>query len=298
MRLTAGAHTDVGIRKTINQDAFGAQIVASGMNESCLLIACDGVGGMSEGEIASGVVVCSFLDWFNEHLAEIALDRLTEADVLTQWHQLVQDANSCILNYAQSKGVHIGTTATVFLTMLDRVFLMNIGDTRLYLANQGRLEQLTKDHTLVQQEVDRGTLTPEAARVDKRKNILIRCIGVEKTVTPDYYSSKLQPGCVYLLCTDGLRNVIDAQELYEGVCPERIECGEHPVDLLKKLVEIAKSRGERDNITAIMLYVDRSTDLSEQTVDLEDTLKLCFSKVRVQEDAKTLWRIWHENQRK
>lgn len=294
MSLTAGAHTDVGIRKTVNQDAYGARIVASGMNEACLLIVCDGVGGMSEGEIASGVVVCSFLDWFDEHLAEIGLDSLSETDVLAQWQQLVRDANACIFGYAQKKGVHIGTTATVFMSVLDRVMVMNIGDTRLYLADQDGLEQLTKDHTLVQQEVDMGVLTPEAARTDRRKNILIRCIGVEETAAPDYYRSRLRPGCVYLLCTDGLRNVLDARELYEGVRPERIKRGERAPDLLRNLVETAKSRGERDNITAVMLYVDRSANLLERTVELEDTLKLCFSKVRVQEEAKILWRGWRE----
>lgn len=297
MRLTAGAHTDIGIRRSVNQDAFGAQIIASGMYEACLLIVCDGVGGMDEGEIASGVVVCSFLDWFEKHMSEIVLDSLTEEDILTQWQQLSQDANSCIFSYAQSKGVHIGTTATVFLTAMDRVLVMNIGDTRLYRANQERLEQITKDHTLVQQEVDLGILTPEAARTDKRKNILIRCMGAEETVSPDYYTSRLQPGCVYLLCTDGLRNVFDSHELYEGIRPDRVERGERISDLLKTLTEAAKHRGERDNITAVMLYVDCSSDSLEQTVDLEDTIKLCFSKSRTQEKAKALWYSWRERQK-
>lgn len=296
MRLTAGAHTDAGLRKRVNQDAFGARIVASGSYEAALLVACDGVGGMSEGELASGAVVCAFLDWFGAHMAELVLGSLSEADILAQWQRLAREVNACVYRCARSKGARIGTTATVLLGTPERVMVMNVGDTRLYLADRERLTLLTKDHTLVQREVDRGLLTPEAARTDRRRNILVRCIGAEQTVAPDYYTSALRSGCVYLLCTDGLRNVLEPRELYEGVRPERLEGGERASDLLRSLVETAKHRGERDNITALLLHANGAPPPPERTVDLEDTLKLCFSKVAVQEEAKTLWRDWREKQ--
>lgn len=290
MRFTAGSHTDIGTRKTVNQDAYGLRVVESGLCELAFAVVCDGVGGMSEGEVASGVVVCSFLEWFEGHMAQLFLDGLSEDEVLKQWDQTAQRANACIFAYGKEKQEHIGTTATVFLAVYDRVFFMNIGDTRLYRADQEGLHLLSKDHTLVQQEVEQGMLTPEEARADKRKNILTRCLGAEARAVPDFYSDRFCPGSLWLLCTDGFRNRLEENELYRGVSPERVRRGEDISELLRRLTQTVKERGERDNITAAAIYMDETADSLEQTVDLEDTVNLRCVRERIQPEAIQLWR--------
>lgn len=292
MRLAAGAHTDIGTRKNQNQDAYGLRVVENDLCESALAVVCDGVGGMSEGEIASGVVVSAFLEWFGTHMVQLLIGGLTQEEMFAQWLEIARQANDCIYQYGRGKGLHVGTTATVLLLMGRRAFVMNIGDTRLYCIDQSGLRQVTTDHTLVQREVEQGLLTSAEARVDKRKNILIRCLGAEKEAKPDFYSGVVRPGSIYLLCTDGLRNVLEPEELQHGVAPGRVERGEDLTGLLQALVELSKSRGERDNITAAAFYVPRGCQSDEQTVDLEDTVRLRYAKERVEPEAQQLWTSW------
>lgn len=289
MALAAGAYTDVGTRKNINQDAFGLRIVSNGLDESAIAIVCDGVGGMSEGEIASSVVVCAFLDWFQASMSQLMTGGLTEADIFRQWGEITNKANLGLLDYAGAKGTSIGTTATVLLLAQGRAYAMNIGDTRLYHMAAKQLRQVTRDHTLVQQEVERGLLTPEAARHDRRKNVLIRCIGAEAGAKPDYYSSAQVPDSVYLLCTDGFRNVLEEKELCQALQPRRFPCREDLEEQLRNLGETVKSRGERDNITAVTIRMGKQNAAMEDTIDLESTIRLLCKRERIQPEAEELW---------
>lgn len=297
MRLLAGAHTDVGTRKTINQDAYGLRVVENGPWQMAFAVVCDGVGGMAEGEVASGVAVRAFLEWFESHMAELFLDLPSEGEIFEQWRRTAGLANTCIYEYGQEKGVHIGTTATVLLMVRDEAFAMNIGDTRLYCVERDRLRVVTKDHTLVQQEVEQGLLTQEAAGSDKRRHILTRCLGAQARVVPDFYSGSVRPGSVYLLCTDGFRNAQDPKELLEGLDPLRVEQGRELSALLQDMTGTVKGRGERDNITSVALYFPAGEDPMEQTVDLEDTVDLRLARESIRPEAEKLWMRFSESGR-
>lgn len=294
MALFVGAYTDIGTRKANNQDAYGLRVVENELWENAFAIVCDGIGGMSEGEMASGVAVQAFLEWFDTHVTELFVGSLTQEDIFAQWEELACRINTCVFRYGEGKGLHVGTTATVFLAAQGQGFVMNIGDTRLYGLDREGLRQITKDHTLVQQEVDQGRLPPEAAQTDKRKNILVRCLGAEAAARPDFYSGPIRSDSVYLLCTDGFRNTLAPEELSAGVNPSGLTEGVALTATLRSLAELAKSRGERDNITAVALCIRPEPDRMEQTVDLEDTIDLRYAKEFLQPEAVCLWQAFRE----
>lgn len=288
MAFSVGAYTDVGIRKKINQDAYGLRVVESGPYELGFAIVCDGVGGMSEGELASGLVVCAFLEWFQVHMTELLMNSISQEELFHQWTSTVYTTNHILLKYAKEHNLNIGTTATLLLISHNRIFAMNIGDTRLYQIYNKKLSQITKDHTLVQEEVDQGIITSEAAITDKRKNILTRCIGSTTKIFPDFYSGNIYSGSTYLLCSDGFRNVLTPQEIYSSIASSCKNNGELS-NCLRNLAELAKRRGEKDNITAIAVHAEFDHDSFEQTIDLEDTINIVHIKNHFQAEAEQLW---------
>lgn len=288
MAFSVGAYTDAGIRKKINQDAYGLRVVESGPYELGFAIVCDGIGGMSEGELASGLVVCAFLEWFQVHMTELLMNSISQEELFHQWTCTIYATNRILLKYAQEHRLNIGTTATLLLISHSRLFAMNIGDTRLYQIYNKKIEQITKDHTLVQEEVDQGIITLESAITDKRKNILTRCIGLESKISPDFYSGDIHSGSIYLLCSDGFRNVLKPQEIYHNIALSG-ESNNELSNCLRNLAETAKRRGEKDNITAVALRIESNHDFFEQTVDLEDTISIVHIKNHFQAESAQLW---------
>lgn len=289
MEFLAGAYTDVGTRKTINQDAFALRIVGDSPWSIAFAVVCDGVGGMTEGEIASGVAAQAFAEWFERRAPELSLALPEQEEIFREWNELAQRVNRCIYVHAQRQGVHIGTTATVFLAAGEQGFAMNIGDTRLYCVEAEQLRVVTKDNTLVQQEIDRGVLSEEEALTDKRRHILIRCLGAEETAQPDFYFGRLRVGSSYLLCSDGFRNQQSPAELRESFRADRFAGEGDIAAALRSAAERAKARGETDNITAVCLCCQVAGD-AEQTLDLENAAKPRLSRESIRAEARALWR--------
>ena len=144
----------------------------------------------------------------------------------------------------------MGTTLVAALVRGRRVSIVNVGDSRAYVINQKGIRQITRDHSVVQMMVDRGELTPEMAKVYPGKNLITRAVGTEMTVLCDIFRQELSKGDFLLLCSDGLSNLMDDQEiLFEvvhGVNKERC---------CKRLLDIAVSRGSPDNVTSILVSV-------------------------------------------
>ncbi len=231
--MRAYVRTHVGNVRTANEDAYylprrGEQFCA----------VADGMGGHLAGEVASSMAIKAFSDCVRNH-------RPSE-EVL---HLAVMTANANIFAESQRDPLKhgMGTTLTALCFDGDMVHLVHVGDSRAYLLRNRALMQLSNDHSLVNEMVEKGELTPGQARNHPQRNYITRCVGTNKHVDPDIIRLDYQPGDVWLLCSDGLSNYIQSSELAE-ILMRKIG---HE-DQLDAMVQLALSRGGADNITCLI----------------------------------------------
>ena len=183
--------------RTDQQDDFGYMLD----DERSLIIVCDGMGGLSRGEIASAAVIREFEKWFMKELP-FELKRIDMNVIGYKWSLLLRSLNISIQEYGQKFSERLGTTFTGTLFINNQFVVVHVGDTRLYHIDTS-LKQMTNDHTYVAREVLKGTLTPEQANVNKHRNMLLQCIGASKTVEPQIICGEVKQG-VYMLCSDAV----------------------------------------------------------------------------------------------
>ncbi len=252
LRYKAIAETDVGMSKKTNQDSVLIKHAKCGIGEVLLAVICDGMGGLAKGELASATVVREFARWFEEELP-FELENLNLEIIGAKWSFMLKDLNVKILQYSQTIGASLGTTFTGLLLAGDEYLIGHVGDTRAYHIDTA-IRQLTEDQTFVAREIRRGTMTLEQARTDKRRNMLLQCVGASEKVEPDI----LQGGCergVYMLCSDGFRHEITEAEIYESFRPVNFVNKEVMRANARDLIEENKRRQEKDNISVILIKV-------------------------------------------
>lgn len=250
MLLEAFARTDPGPVRENNEDSLLVD------EESGLFIVADGMGGHASGEVASALAVESVQDvLLNQHDPdETRLDRqaLDDDDAIRErLRYAMNQASVRIRKTALDNPVHsgMGTTLTVLLIEDGTAHFGHVGDSRLYLFRDGRLKRLTRDHTVVQQEIDAGRLTPELARIVPHKNILTQSVGYHGPVEPDTSTRPVLDEDIFLLCSDGLTDPLDDQELTHI-------CQNTSFELLaEELVQQAIQNGTDDNVTVVVVRV-------------------------------------------
>lgn len=254
MRFVATADTDVGISKNTNQDSALIKQASYSGGEILMAILCDGMGGLSKGELASATVIREFSRWFDEELP-FELEKFDLNVVGGKWSLLLKDLNMRILEYAKNNGVSsMGTTFSGILFVNDQYVIAHVGDSRVYQIKNG-MNQLTTDQTFVAREISRGTMTLEQAKTDKRRNLLLQCVGASNVVEPQIITGKTEPGA-YMLCSDGFRHEISEDEMFESLNPINLMNKNAMHSNSKYLIEQVKSRNEKDNITVILIKVD------------------------------------------
>lgn len=242
--------SDVGIRRKINQDSIIVQKMESSIGEMVFACICDGMGGLQSGELASATVLLAFKRWIYEKLPLLTNRNIEQNDIIEQWTNIIDVYNQKILLYGQNYKISLGTTLTAALFTESEYFIVNIGDTRAYEVGK-KLKQITHDHSFVQQEVDCGRMSPEEARISKRNNILTRCIGVKKNVTPDFFFGKIKNNAAYVLCSDGFRHKISDQEILSYFNADNHSSSEDLKNTEISLIELNKIRLETDNISVV-----------------------------------------------
>ena len=253
MHYIATADTDVGIVKTTNQDSVLIKHASTGLGEVLMAIVCDGMGGLSKGELASATVIRSFARWFEEELP-FELENLDMQVIGGKWSRMLKDLNQKILDYSSQYGFSMGTTFSGILFVNDRYLIAHVGDTRVYHLGTS-LRQLTMDQTFVAREISRGTMTPEQAKRDKRRNLLLQCVGASKNMEPDILYGTAQRGS-YLLCSDGFRHEISETEIFGALNPGKLTDKNTMHSHAKYLIEQVKARNERDNISVIVIKAE------------------------------------------
>lgn len=245
--------SDIGICRKVNQDACCVRIFKTMLHTVVLAAVCDGVGGLEEGEYASRSTIQALNDWFDHRLNRLVLEE--DKDNLTSIlsediKEVIERQHQTILAYSKEKAIKIGTTLTAMLFVDHDYFIAQIGDSRAYCVKD-ELIQLTEDQSLVAMEIKEGRLTEEQARFDKRRNIILQCIGATENLIPVYQNGTVQKGVSYFLCSDGFVHQLDKEELKIAMQPdEKDDVNRLHVRILRS-IETVKERGEKDNITVV-----------------------------------------------
>jgi len=213
-----------------------------------LCVVCDGMGGAKSGNVASTLAA----DVFVQEIRQSWVSGMHPDEAEQMLKGAVKLANFTVYDQAQQleEFSGMGTTLVAALIQNKNVILINVGDSRAYRVNRSGIRRLTVDHSLVQMMVDRGELTPEIARTYPGKNYITRAIGTDPMVEGDTFQLDLERGDCLLLCSDGLSNVMDDQEILFEVVH-----GVNKQYCCQRLLEVAKNRGAPDNVTSILVVL-------------------------------------------
>lgn len=254
MRYITVAHTDVGLVKKINQDSLLIQQAQTEYGPVLLAVLCDGMGGLSMGEVASACVVRTFSEWFENELPLLFRYGFSRETLRESWVSLVQDVNLRIKKSSVANQVTMGTTCIALLIVEMKYYLMNIGDSRAYLISDN-VFQLTKDQTYVQREMDANRMTYEQALVDPRRHSLLTCIGAGASTLPDFYFGNTYPNQCFLICCDGFWHQPTPGEIFQCFNARAVTDAKSMKENLIYLTELNKQRKETDNITAALIKI-------------------------------------------
>ncbi len=250
MRITSCGITDVGVKRTNNEDNY---LINDELN---LFVVCDGMGGHAGGEFASAIAVNTVEEVLSNLETSPEVDAAQEDGTIEVMRErlryAIRLAGKRIFEKANAEPEYrgMGTTCLVLLVDGPNAFVAHVGDSRGYIVRDGRIEQLTEDHSLVNERIRAGLLTPEQARHHKLKNIITRSLGYTEDVEIDIQVRAVRRGDKFLLCSDGLSNLVEPAELGEAVRSM------NPQDAARHLVQLACARGGDDNITAVITRVD------------------------------------------
>jgi len=252
MQFCATADTDIGISKQINQDSILVKHAKTKFGEILLAAICDGMGGLSKGELASAMVVRSFSDWFDRELP-YEFPQIDMSIIAGKWELMLKELNVKLLEYGKKAGSSMGTTFTGILMFGAEYAAVHVGDTRLYHISKD-ISQITDDQTVTAKAVRNGEMTVEQAKKDKNRNTLLQCIGASKSIEPQIITGKIRTG-VYMLCSDGFRHELTPNEIYEALKPEKLSGKSQMHNSAKYLIDLAKKRNEKDNISVALVKV-------------------------------------------
>ncbi len=260
MQLQTSSVTDIGKIRENNEDSFLEFNVENSSEKLLLLVVADGMGGHQAGEVASKTVVNSIEEYFktqDSNLEKNALDSLKNS---------IEIANQNVIQASSDKEElrGMGSTCTAMLLFNNKTFLAHVGDSRAYLVRGKKITQLTKDHTLAEKMLDSGIISKEEAKTSPHRNMLIKAVGISDEIEVETYDPfTTNEGDVFLLCSDGLTEYIDEEE----ICS--ILTIYEPEEACKLLVNIANKRGGKDNITVQVTKVV-SSEVKDQNSFMEN----------------------------
>ena len=250
-KLEVASITDVGRHRSHNEDNIGTDTSLG------LAILADGMGGYNAGEVASAIAINMLLEELRESVTELTPGQVDEESGFSKESLLVEDAiqkaNSVIFQTAQNQPqcAGMGTTLVAAMFYDDRMTVAHIGDSRLYRLRNDDFEQITVDHSLLQELIDKGFYTPEEAKESLNKNLVTRAVGIDDTVKADLHEEVVLPADVYLLCSDGLSDLVEDGEIHSTLK----EFGANLQEAAEVLVQTANDKGGKDNISVILARI-------------------------------------------
>lgn len=251
LEIASATHT--GMVRAHNEDAIATDSTAG------LVVLADGMGGYNAGEVASGIAVTQITSEMRQAITNSSLHALNREDGDTQatrlLHGIVGKTNASIYDSANSQPQYagMGTTLVVALFRDNRLSVAHIGDSRLYRLRDQKLEQITRDHSLLQEQIDSGMLTREAARRSQNRNLVTRALGIEPKVEAEIHTHDVLPGDIYLLCSDGLNDMVEDEDIELTLSA----LGANLPLAANQLVQMANDNGGRDNVSVVLVKVVR-----------------------------------------
>lgn len=253
MEYIAAYYTDIGISKKTNQDSLAIKVVETKKGRIAFSIVCDGMGGLSKGELASKEVIMAFSDWFDNVLIDdINKDGFSEERLVTQWNDIIQSQNKRLGEYGEEHGIMLGTTVSAILLFENSYYIVHVGDSRVYCLTD-KVLQLTKDQTFIAREIAAGRMTEEQAKTDPRRSVLLQCVGASQLVEPEFTKGQVTKGAVYMLCSDGFRHHITEQEMLDKIGPAVVNNERDMEYGCRFLTQTVMNRKETDNITVTVI---------------------------------------------
>ena len=256
LEITTATHS--GRVRSHNEDSIAADAAVG------LAVLADGMGGYNAGEVASGIAVAMISAELKKALASITGDLdVSTAEKLVGEHAV--RANNAIFQASQSQPQYagMGTTLVVALWHDDYMIVGHIGDSRLYRMRGSKLEQVTRDHSLLQEQIDSGLITKEQARHSQNKNLVTRAVGIDPEVDAEVHSYPVQAGDIYLLCSDGLNDMVTDEDMELTLSSLQANL---PL-AAEQLVQQANDNGGRDNVSVILVRVLKNFPVRSGLVD-------------------------------
>jgi len=242
--LESFAITDIGSRREVNQDYVYCNDDAVGLLPNLYIVA-DGMGGHKAGDFASRYSVSEFEKELKEQKARTIIGSMEGA---------IRQVNEKLLKEAAAEPEYegMGTTFVAACIHEGTLFVLNIGDSRLYLIHEkGTIRQITQDHSLVEEKIQRGEIDRKDAKNHPEKNVITRALGAMEQVVPDFFEVELEPGDYVLLCSDGLTNMVEDVNMKEIVLSQDTTLEEKA----GKLIDLANENGGRDNISLVLVHI-------------------------------------------
>ena len=265
-KLQFVARTDVGQIREHNED-----FITENESQGFAVLA-DGMGGPNAGEVASSLAVHLVVDELKEYRAGSSLTAAevnrgnsglpVEAQIV---RNVVEKVNSAVFKISQSQPEYqgMGTTIVAAYYYNNRISVAHLGDSRMYRFRSGRLEQITRDHSFVQEQIDKGLFTKEEARASDKKNVVTRALGVADFVDVEVHIHEVEAGDLYLMCSDGLHDLVTDTDIENAM----IELSSNLNELAAHLVNLANLAGGKDNISVILTRVVKPYPLKRSLID-------------------------------
>lgn len=248
--MRAWGMTDTGLKRHENQDTYAFETTP----DTVIAIVCDGMGGVTGGQVASSLAVKTFM----EQLHEQAHVDMTVEQVRSMQTRCISKANTAVYECAQENMEYYGMGTTLVSAVIspDMAVVCNVGDSRAYHIGAKGIRRVTRDHSVVEEMVESGELTPEEARVHPNRNLITRALGPGRHITCDSFTVPMEEGDMLLLCSDGLIVTAEDEELY-AILSAEADGGR----ALERLLELSKSRGAPDNVTAVLVRNEEEVSL-------------------------------------
>lgn len=239
--------TDVGRVRPHNEDSVAAD------PDIGVATLADGMGGYNAGEVASGIAVAMIPAEMRKLRAETPIDLLSDSEIEKRLEDQTRKVNAAIYNAAQKEAQYagMGTTLVFACWHADKVTVGHLGDSRMYRVRGEAIEPLTKDHSWIQEQIDKGLMTYDQARASKKKNLVTRACGIDPNVTPEVHTHGVEKGDIYVLCSDGLYDMVPDDE----ICLTVSSLKSNLTLAAEQLVQQANDNGGRDNISVILVHV-------------------------------------------
>ncbi len=249
--MRAWGVTDIGLRRHENQDTYAFETF--GAPDTAVAVVCDGMGGVSGGQLASSLAVSTFMD----ELHARAHSEMTAEQVCEMEAQCVRCANAAVFARSMEDPAYhgMGTTLVAAIVSPDTAVVCNVGDSRAYRIGADGIQRVTRDHSVVESLIESGDITPEQARTHPNRNLITRALGPDRDIESDCFTLSLAEEDCLLLCSDGLVVTMEDHEILDIVRAEAD--GEQA---LARLLELSKSRGAPDNVTVVLIRNEKEVE--------------------------------------